>query len=171
MRLQEKINARVFTSTISPTILEQELQAADVAIGAIHSKQGRTPVIVTEDMVRKMKHGSVVIDVSIDQGGCFETSEITSHAEPTFKKFDVIHYCVPNIPSRVSRTASHAFSNILTPILLRCGEMSGMKNLIYHDAGIRSGIYLYKGNLTNEHLAGLFSIKSSNLDLLFATNL
>ncbi len=171
MRLQEKINARVFTSTISPTILELELQAADVAIGAIHSKQGRTPVIVTEDMVRKMKPGSVVIDVSIDQGGCFETSEITSHAEPTFKKFDVIHYCVPNIPSRVSRTASHAFSNILTPILLRCGEMSGMKNLIYQDAGIRSGIYLYKGNLTNEHLAGLFSIKSSNLDLLFATNL
>ena len=171
MRLQEKINTRVFTSTISPTILEQELQAADVAIGAIHSKQGRTPVIVTEDMVRKMKAGSVVIDVSIDQGGCFETSEITSHAEPTFKRFDVIHYCVPNIPSRVSRTASHAFSNILTPILLRCGEMSGMKNLIYEDAGIRNGIYLYKGNLTNVHLADLFGIKSSNLDLLFATNL
>ena len=171
MRLQERINARVFTSTIAPAILEQELQSADVAIGAIHSKKGRTPVIVTEDMVQKMKPGSVVIDVSIDQGGCFETSEITSHAEPTFKKYDVIHYCVPNIPSRVSRTASHAFSNILTPILLRCGEMSGMKNLIYQDAGIRSGIYLYKGNLTNVHLAELFNIKSSNLDLLFATNL
>ena len=171
MRLQERINARVFTSTIAPAILEQELQFADVAIGAIHSKKGRTPVIVTEDMVQKMKPGSVVIDVSIDQGGCFETSEVTSHAEPTFKKFDVIHYCVPNIPSRVSRTASHAFSNILTPILLRCGEMSGMKNLIYQDAGIRSGIYLYKGNLTNVHLAELFNIKSSNLDLLFATNL
>jgi len=171
MRLQERIGARVFTSTIAPAILEQELQAADVAIGAVHSKKGRTPVIVTEDMVRKMKPGSVVIDVSIDQGGCFETSEITSHKDPTFKKFDVIHYCVPNIPSRVSRTASHAFSNILTPILLRCGEMSGMKNLIYQDAGIRSGIYLYKGNLTNVHLAELFGIKSSNLDLLFATNL
>ncbi len=171
MRLQERINARVFTSTIAPAILEQELQSADVAIGAIHSKKGRTPVIVTEDMVQKMKPGSVVIDVSIDKGGCFETSEITSHAEPTFKKYDVIHYCVPNIPSRVSRTASHAFSNILTPILLRCGEMSGMKNLIYQDAGIRSGIYLYKGNLTNVHLAELFNIKSSNLDLLFATNL
>jgi alanine dehydrogenase len=171
MRLQERIGTRVFTSTIAPAILEQELQSADVAIGAIHSKKGRTPVIVTEDMVRKMKPGSVVIDVSIDQGGCFETSEITSHKDPTFKKFDVIHYGVPNIPSRVSRTASHAFSNILTPILTRCGEMSGMKNLIYQDAGIRSGIYLYKGNLTNVHLADLFGIKSSNLDLLFATNL
>jgi alanine dehydrogenase len=171
MRLQEKINARVFTSTISPEILAQELQTADVAIGAIHSKQGRTPVIVTEQMVEKMKAGSVVIDVSIDQGGCFETSEITSHAEPSFKKYGVIHYCVPNLPSRVSRTASYAFSNILTPILLRCGELSGMKSLIYDDAGIRSGIYMYKGNLTNEHLANLFGLKHSNLDLLFATNL
>ena len=94
-------------------------------------------MLVTEDMVSKMKSGSVVIDVSIDQGGCFETSHVTSHAEPTFKKYDVIHYCVPNIPSRVARTASHGFSNILTPILLRCGEMSGIKNLIYEDSGIR----------------------------------
>ncbi|HLP21413.1 MAG TPA: hypothetical protein VK174_13970, partial [Chitinophagales bacterium] len=170
-RLQEKVNCRLFTSTISPGILEQELQTADVAIGAIHSKQGRTPVIVTEEMVSKMKAGSVLIDVSIDQGGCFETSQITSHADPTFTKYDVTHYCVPNIPSRVSRTASHAFSNILTPILLRCGELSGMKNLIYEDGGIRNGIYLYKGNLTNEHLSNLFGIKNSNLDLLFATNL
>lgn len=170
-RLQEKIGARVFTSTISPAILAQELQTADVAIGAIHSKQGRTPVIVTEEMVSKMKAGSVLIDVSIDQGGCFETSEITSHAEPTFKKYDVMHYCVPNIPSRVSRTASYAFSNILTPILLRCGDLCGIKNLIYEDGGIRNGIYLYNGNLTNEHLSSLFGIKSSNLDLLFASNM
>lgn len=170
-RLQEKIGARIFTSTISPAILEQELQSADVAIGAIHSKKGRTPVIVTEDMVSQMKPGSVLIDVSVDQGGCFETSEITSHAEPTFKKYDVIHYCVPNIPSRVSRTASYAFSNILTPILLRCGELAGIKGLLYEDAGIRNGIYMYKGNLTNENLAGMFDMKYSNLELLFATNL
>lgn len=171
MRLQDKINARVFTSTISPEILQQELQNADVAVGAIHSKKGRTPIVVTEEMVSKMKPGSVIIDVSIDQGGCFETSEVTSHAEPTFKKYDVIHYCVPNLPSRASRTASHAFSNIITPILIRCGEFSGIKGLIYEDSGIRSGIYIYGGNLTNEHLSGLFGIKSSNLDLLFARNL
>ncbi len=170
-RLQEKIGMRVFTSTISPAILEQELITADVVVGAIHSKQGRTPIIVTEEMVSKMKAGSLVIDVSIDQGGCFETSEITSHAEPTFKKYDVTHYCVPNIPSRVSRTASHAFSNILTPILLRCGDAGGLKGLIYEDGGIRSGIYLYRGNLTNEHLGKMFNIKCSNLDLLFAANL
>ena len=171
MRLQEKINARVFTSTFSPSILEQELISADVAIGAIHSKQGRTPVIVSEEIVSKMKPGSVIIDVSVDQGGCFETSEITSHAHPTFKKYDVIHYCVPNLPARVSRTASYAFSNILTPILVRCGEISGFKNLIYEDSGIRNGIYIYQGGLTNEHLSTLFGIKNSNLDLLFATNM
>jgi len=170
-RLQEKLGARIFTSTFSPSILEQELQTADVAIGAIHSKQGRTPIIVTEEMVAKMKSGSVVIDVSIDQGGCFETSNITSHAVPTFTTHDVIHYCVPNIPSRVSRTASYAFSNILTPILLKCGELSGIKGLLYEDAGIRSGIYMYKGHLTNDNLSQMFNIKSSNLDLLFATNL
>ena len=129
-----------------------------------------TTILVTEEIVSKMKPGSVVIDVSIDQGGCFETSEITSHAEPTFIKYEVIHYCVPNIPSRVSRTASYAFSNILTPILLRCGEMSGIKNLIYEDAGIRNGIYVYQGNLTNQHLASMFGIKNSNLDLLFSVN-
>jgi alanine dehydrogenase len=171
MRLQERIGARVFTSTIQPEILEKELENADVAIGAIHSKKGRTPILVTEHMVEKMKPGAVVIDVSIDQGGCFETSEITSHLEPTFKKHGVIHYCVPNITSRVSRTASYAFSNILTPILLRMGEVQGMQGLIYEDVGIRNGIYLYKGNLTNEHLAKIFRIKHSNLELLFASNI
>ncbi len=171
MRLQDKIHARVFTSTLSPSILAKELQDADVAIGAIHSKKGRTPVIVTEEMISRMKAGSVIIDVSIDQGGCFETSEVTSHKEPTFKKYGVIHYCVPNLPSRVSRSASYAFSNIITPILLRCGDLSGIKGLIYDDSGIRSGIYMYNGNLTNEHLANRFGMKNSNLELLFATNL
>ncbi|MDW8273949.1 MAG: alanine dehydrogenase [Chitinophagales bacterium] len=171
MRLQERIGARVFTSTIQPEILQRELETADVAIGAVHSKKGRTPILVTESMVERMKPGAVIIDVSIDQGGCFETSEITSHLEPTFKKHGVIHYCVPNITSRVSRTASYAFSNILTPILLRMGELQGMQGLIFEDVGIRNGIYLYKGNLTNEHLAEIFKIKHSNLELLFASNI
>jgi alanine dehydrogenase len=169
-RLQERINARVFTSIISPSILEEELKTADVALGAIHSKKSRTPIIVTEEMVSRMKAGSVIIDISIDQGGCFETSAITTHANPTFKKYDVTHYCVPNIGSRVSRTGSYAFSNILMPILLHCGELQGFKGLIFEDAGIRNGIYLYNGNLTNEHLSKLFQIKNTNLELLFAAN-
>jgi alanine dehydrogenase len=170
-RLQERINARVFTSIISPNILEEELRNADVAIGAIHSKKSRTPIIVTEEMVSRMKAGSVIVDISVDQGGCFETSSITTHSAPTFKKYDVTHYCVPNIPSRVSRTASYAISNILMPILLHCGELQGFKSLIYEDAGIRNGIYIYKGNLTNEHLSRLFGMKNTHLELLFAANL
>lgn len=169
-RLQERINARVFTSNLSPAILEEELRMADVAIGAIHSKKGRTPVIVTEEMVSRMKAGSVIVDISIDQGGCFETSSVTTHSHPTFKKYDVTHYCVPNIGSRVSRTASYAFSNILMPILMHCGELNGIKGLIFEDAGIRNGIYIYNGNLTNEHLSKLFNIKNTNLELLFAVN-
>ena len=168
MRLQEKINQRVFTSTILPHILEQELQSADVVIGAIHSKRGRTPVIIPETMVTQMKAGSVVIDVSIDQGGCIETSELTSHEHPTIRKHEVIHYGVPNIPSRTSRTASYAFSNILTPILLKCGQLQGMRNLIIEDDGIRNGAYLFNGQITKEHLANTFGLKCSNLDLLFA---
>jgi alanine dehydrogenase len=168
MRLQEKINQRVFTSTILPHILEEELQSADVVVGAIHSKKGRTPVIIPETMVARMKPGSVVIDVSIDQGGCVETSELTSHEHPTFRKHDVIHYGVPNIPSRTSRTASYAFSNILTPILLKCGQLQGMRNLIIEDDGIRSGTYLFSGQVTKEHIANTFGVKCSNLDLLFA---
>lgn len=169
-RLQERIGARVFTSIFSPAVIEEELRTADVAIGAIHSKKGRTPVVVTEGMVENMKAGSVIIDVSIDQGGCFETSEVTSHDNPVFNKYGVTHYCVPNIPSRVSRTASYAYSNILTPILLHCGELSGINGLIYEEAGIRHGVYLYKGNLTNEHIAKSFGMKHTNLELLFATN-
>jgi alanine dehydrogenase len=169
-RLQERINARVFTSIISPNVLEEELKTADVAIGAIHSKKGRTPIVVTEEMVAQMKSGSVIVDISIDQGGCFETSAITTHSHPTFQKHDVTHYCVPNIGSRVSRTASYAFSNILMPIMLHCGEMNGIKGLIFEDAGIRNGIYIYNGNLTNEHLSKLFNIKNTNLELLFAVN-
>ena len=169
-RLQERIGARVFTSIISPEILGSELMGADVAIGAIHSKKGRTQIVVTEDMVAQMKAGSMIVDVSIDQGGCFETSAVTSHSHPTFKKYDVTHYCVPNIGSRVSRTASYAISNILMPILIHCGDLSGIKGLIFEDAGIRNGIYIYNGNLTNDHLSKLFNIKNTNLELLFAAN-
>ena len=144
---------------------------ADVVIGAIHSKSGRTPVIVSEDMVIKMKAGSVIIDVSIDQGGCFATSEVTALDKPTFIKHDVIHYCVPNIASRVSRTASVAVSNILTPILLKAGSTGSIEHLFFSNYGLRHGVYTYKGCLTNEYLGERFKIKSTDLDLLITSNL
>ena len=171
MRLQSMVGRQLNTSTLNPLQLEKELRTADVAIGAVHSTSGRTPIIVGEDIVSKMKPGSVIIDVSIDQGGCFATSEVTSHTHPTFIKHDVIHYCVPNIASRVARTASIAVSNIITPILLRAGNYGSIERLIYDDPGLRNGVYTFKGCLTNEYLGERFQIKSTDLDLLLTSNL
>jgi len=170
-RLQRNIGTRVYTSVLAVDVLIDALMNADVAVGAIHSKSGRTPIIVTEEMVAQMKPGSVIVDVSIDQGGCFETSEITSHRKPVFKKYDVIHYCVPNIPSRVPRTASQAISNVLTPMLLDSGDSGGVENLIAERSHLRNGIYAYKGMLTNEHLSEKFKIKYTDLNLLFTAGM
>lgn len=166
-RLQRNIGARVFTSIIRQDVLAKALSRADVAVGAVHSKSGRAPIIVTEDMVSHMKPGSVIVDVSIDQGGCFETSEMTSHDNPVFKKFDVIHYCVPNIPSRVARTASQAISNVLTTMLLEASQLGGFDKLMHSFPHIRNGVYVYKGTLTNQHLGEKFSMKYTDLNLLF----
>ena len=166
MRIQQGAGRQLHTSSIDQVYLGYQLLSADVVIGAIHSKVGRTPVIVTEEMVTKMKEGSVIIDISIDQGGCFETSEMTTHKKPTFVKHGVIHYCVPNIASKVSRTASVAVSNILTPLLLKAGEAAGIENMLFVHSGIRHGVYMYKGVLTNEYLGKKFSMKYTDLDLL-----
>jgi alanine dehydrogenase len=168
MRLQNNVGRRLFTSAFYPDVLQKELEDADVAVGAIHSESGRTPIIVSEEMVSLMKPGSVVIDVSIDQGGVFETSEVTSHQNPTFKKYDVIHFCVPNIASRVARTSSYAMSNILSLRLLKSSELGGLEKLFYYDHASRHGVYIYKGCLTNKHLSERFNIKHTNIDLLFA---
>jgi len=168
-RLQTMVGVRVFTSTIRPRVLARHLKTADVVIGAIRSSGGRTPCVVTEEMVTDMKAGSVIVDVSIDQGGCFETSRVTSHNDPVFRKHGVTHYCVPNIASRVARTASIAFSNIFTPLLLRVGEEGGLDNLIKQDEKIRNGVYIYKGMLTNKYLGEAFKIPYKDLGLLLMT--
>ena len=170
-RLQNQVGRPLYTSAINTHYLQKELITADVAIGAMHSKSGRTPLIVSENLVAQMKTGSVIIDVSIDQGGCFATSEVTSLDKPTFVKHDVIHYCVPNIASRVSRTASVAVSNILTPILLRAGSTGSIEHLLFNNMGLRHGVYTYKGCLTNNYLGERFEIKSTDLDLLITSNL
>lgn len=170
-RLQNQVGRPLYTSSLNPHYLEQELLNADVAIGAVHSKLGRTPVIVSEEMVANMKPGAVIIDVSIDQGGCFATSEVTSLDKPTFVKHEVIHYCVPNIASRVSRTSSIAVSNILTPILLKAGSTGSIEHLMLNNPGLRHGVYTYKGCLTNNYLGERFDIKSTDLDLLITSNL
>ncbi|OWY26187.1 alanine dehydrogenase [Sphingobacteriales bacterium UPWRP_1] len=171
MRLQNNVNVRVYTSVINPNTLEHELSRADLAVGAIHSESGRTPVVVTENMVRKMKAGSVIVDVSIDQGGCFETSEITTHDKPVFIKHDVIHYCVPNIASRVSKTASLALSHVLTPLLLKTHHFGGFDKLLQNSGGVRNGVYIYKGHLTNRHMSERFGMRFTDLDLLIVSTI
>ena len=167
-RLQNNINQRISTSSLAPKILMKALQRADVVISALQVGSGRVPCIVSEDMVVKMKQGAVVIDVSIDQGGCFETSEVTSHNEPVFIKHNVIHYCVPNIPSRVARTASIAISNILTPILMSIAEEGGIENSLRKHEFLRNGIYAYNGLLTNAVLSKNFNIPFTDLNLILS---
>jgi len=167
MRLQNNVGRRLYTSSIYPDVLQREMSTADVVVGAIHSESGRTPILVTEEMVSQMKPGSVVIDVSIDQGGVFETSEITSHQNPTFKKYGVIHYCVPNISSRVSKVASYSISNILYSRLLKSTEYGGFEKFLRYDAGSRHGVYIYHGSLTNKYLSERFGLKYTDIDLLF----
>ncbi|GAB4255473.1 MAG: alanine dehydrogenase [Saprospiraceae bacterium] len=171
MRLQQNVGQRINTSTFNPAQLEKELLNADVVIGAVHSKSGRAPIIVTEDHIAKMKTGSVVVDVSIDQGGCIETSEMTTHASPTFVKHGVIHYCVPNIASKVPRTSSIAISNILVPLLLAAGKQGGVEELLYEHAGLRNGVYIYLGRLTNAYIGNRFGMKHTDLDLLITSQL
>lgn len=168
-RLQNNIGGRLWTSVIEPKILTKQLKTCDVAVGALSSSGGRTPIIVTEEMVSNMRPGTVIVDVSIDRGGCFETSEVTTHEQPVFRKYDVIHYCVPNIPSGFARTASQAISNVLMPLLLETADDGGIDNVIWYKINIRSGIYLFKGSLTNFHLSERFDLKFTDLNLLIAS--
>ena len=168
-RLQNNIGHRLWTSVIEPRMLAKQLKTCEVAVGALRSETGRTPMVVTEEMVSNMRPGSIVIDVSIDRGGCFETSELTSHEHPVFLKYGIIHYCVPNIPSGFARTASQAISNVLMPLLLEAGEEGGFDNLVWHHIHLRGGIYLFKGSLTNFYLSQRFDLKYTDLNLLIAS--
>ncbi|MBT5438567.1 MAG: alanine dehydrogenase [Flavobacteriales bacterium] len=165
-RLQNDIGQRVYTSIIQPKVLAKAIRRADIVIGALRSSVGKTPCVVTELMIQEMKSGSVIVDVSIDQGGCFETSRITNHDDPTFVKHGVTHYCVPNIASRVSRTASFAISNIFSPLLLEMGERGGVVDLIRSHSGFRNGVYIYKGILTNEVLGKVFNLNYKDINLI-----
>jgi alanine dehydrogenase len=168
-RMQNNIGGRLWTSVIEPKILAKQLKTCDVAVGALSGDGGRTPIVVSEEMVSNMRAGSVIVDVSIDRGGCFETSEVTTHETPVFTKYDVIHYCVPNIPSCFARTASKAISNVLMTLLLETAEDGGIDKVIWHKLNIRSGIYLFKGSLTNFYLSERFDLKYTDLNLLIAS--
>lgn len=167
-RIKHRLGNQAFTAAIDSVTLSQSLQSTDVVIGALRAEKGRARCVVTEEMVSSMKPGSVIIDVSIDQGGCIETSETTSHDNPTFKKYDVIHYCVPNIASRASRTATTVLSNILTPVLLKMADTGGLEQMMYNYDWFSKGIYCYKGCTTRLELAKKFNLPYKDLSLLMA---
>lgn len=167
--LQKNIGQQVFTSIIQPRVLAKALKSADVIIGAVHSPHGRTPIIITEEMVREMKAGAVIVDASIDQGGCIETSKLTNHNDPVFICHDVIHYGVPNIPSRVPQTASYALSNLFTPVIIDLGDEGGVEAYLKTNPAIRQGVYMYNGILTSRIVADAFGIPCKELDLLMAS--
>jgi alanine dehydrogenase len=168
-RLQNNIGHRLWTSVLEPRILAKQIKTCEVAVGALSNLGARTPMVITEEMVSNMRPGSVIIDVSVDRGGCFETAEITTHERPTFMKYGVIHYCVPNIPSGFARTASQAISNVLMPLLLEAGDEGGLEKLIWHKVNLRSGIYLFKGALTSFSLSQRFDLKYTDLNLIIAS--
>lgn len=169
IKLQSNLGHRLWTSVIEPKLLAKQLRTCEVAVGCIATESGRTPLVVTEEMVSGMRPGAVIIDVSIDRGGCFETSDVTSHESPIYMKYGVIHYCVPNIPSGFARTASQAISNVLMPLMIEAGDEGGLENLAWHQIYLRNGFYLFKGHLTNFYLSQRFDLKFTDLNLLIAS--
>lgn len=167
-RLQTNLSNRLFTSVFHPKVMKKHLKSADIVIGAIHLGDRGPQFLITEEMVKGMKKGAVIIDLSIDQGGCIETSECRNHSNPVYTKFGVIHYCVPNIASRVARTASIALSNVFNPLLLSIADAGGVQRQLKDDLGLRRGVYIYNGILTNSRIGDHFGIPSKDINLLMA---
>jgi alanine dehydrogenase len=166
-KLEEKLGQRIFTSVFYPKVLRKALISADAVIGAMQFNT--TPKFkVSEDLVKQMKEGSVIIDLNASQGGCFETTRCTDLKNPAYLKHGVVHYCVPNSPAIVARTASISLSNILIPILLSIGDSGGVDNYIKNSRGFRKGVYIYHGILTNPEIGRLFNLPSKDIDLLLA---
>jgi len=167
-RIKHLVGQQIYTSTIDTITLSETLKTADVVVGALRAEKGRPRHVITEEMVTQMKVDSLIIDLSIDQGGCVETSEITTLSKPIFRKHGVIHYCVPNVASRVAHTAANALSNIFTPTILRAAEEGGVEAMIFSHKWFMKGVYTYKGGLTNEYVARKFGLKYKNIELLMA---
>ncbi len=167
-RLQNAVGQMVPTSIYHPKVILKALRSADVVIGAIRQSVEQEAFFITEEMVMQMKKGAVIIDISIDRGGCIETSQLRSQIDPVFVKHGVIHYCVPNIPSRVARTASIAISNVFAPVIIGMGVLGGEGKHLKENVGLRHGVYVYNGMLTSETLGRRFGIPFKDIDLLMA---
>ncbi len=168
-RIQANLGSRLFTSVMHPQVLTKSLSTADAVIGAAYMRDDQSDYCyITEDMVFQMKSGSVIVDLSINQGGCCETSEVRCLEDPAYIRHGVIHYCVPNITSRVPRTASMAISNIVINMVLEMDQNGGIANWLKSDVGMRNGVYILNGILTNPYIGNLFQIPFQDIHLLMA---
>ena len=164
-RIQNNLGGRVYTSIIQSDVLSNALRSADVVVGALYPRKGRNNLVITESMVESMKKGSVFVDVSIDKGGCSETSKETNHQDPVYNP----HYCVPNISSRTPHTSSYALSNFLGPLLSDLSEAGGLQRLLMIHHGVRAGLYVFKGHVVMEDISEYFNLPYYNLELLLAS--
>ena len=169
--MEHYLDRRITTAMASEQYVRQAALSADVVIGAMMSDGQRSPVLMTEEMVAAMPPGSVIVDAVMDQGGCIETSRPTTHSKPTFRAHDVIHYCVPNMPSNAARTATYALTNVLVPYLLRIGELGSINEALWRDAGLRNGTYVYRRHLTKKSLATMFGMPHRDIELLIASGI
>lgn len=169
--LEHYLDRRVTTAIASEQYIRQAVQSADVVIGAMMSDGQRAPMLVPEEVVASMRPGSVIVDAVIDQGGCIETSRPTTHSEPIFREYDVIHYCVPNMPSNAANTATYALTNVLVPYLIRIGEVGSVNEALWRDEGLRNGTYVYRRHLTKKSLATMFGMPHRDIELLIASGI
>ncbi len=151
-RLESEFGARVVTVYSSRDAVEQHVLSADLAIGSVLVPGAAAPKLVSRDMVKAMKQGSVVVDIAIDQGGCFETSRPTTHADPTYVVDDVVHYCVTNMPGAVPRTSTYALNNATLPFVLALAD-KGWKRALADDVHLRNGLNVARGKVTHAEVA------------------
>lgn len=170
-RIDNALDRRIVTTVANDQYISAAVKTADVIIGAAMVEGERSPCWVTELMVRGMKKGSVIVDTVIDQGGCVETSRMTSHSKPVFKAHDVTHYCVPNMPAMVAHTATYALNNVLVPYIISIGDAGGVRETLWQNSALRNGTYTYKKHLTKKLLADMFQLEHRDIDILLAANI
>lgn len=170
-RLENALDRRIITAVANQQYLSNALKFADVIIGAAVAEGDRSPCWVTEEMVASMKPGGVIVDTVIDQGGCVATSRPTTHSNPIFKVHDVTHYCVPNIPANVARTATYALNNVLVPYVLAIGDAGGIKECLWDNVALRNGTYSYKKHITKKSLGDMFEIPYREIEMLIASQI
>ncbi len=153
--VHDRFGGRVVTMVSHPFNVAKVVRFADLLLGAVQVPGKRAPIAVTRDMVRSMRPRSVIMDISIDQGGCVETSRPTTHASPTFVEEGVLHYCVPNMSSVVARTATHAFNNAAWPYILALVQ-AGLDQALEQDPSLARGVVTHQGEIVNQALKAAY---------------